>query len=497
MPKVSIIVPVYNAEKTIRRCMESVLHQTWPDFELLIMDDGSFDRSAQIIDEYAAQDPRIRPVHKENSGVSDTRNQALELAQGEYIQFLDADDWVAPDATRLFVRAMEERPECDMVIADFYRVIDKRMSQKGDIDEERLITREEYAQYMMRNPADFYYGVIWNKFFRRSIIEEYDLRMDENLSWAEDFIFNMEYILHTNMIYVLKVPVYYYVKTEGSLVAQGGMSIAKTVQMKLNVIEYYSKFYKNIYTSGSYYLRSPVIYSFLLNFAKDGAVNPVAPDKRIGESRLNVSFSEEMADNPFVANFYEDRMLEAALDRIMSGNDLEQADALILLYLKLSGGTAPVSQIRSFTGLTGRTLPASIQKLIRRGIIERVRLPREKRSKEKKDAKGKHANRADESLFEEALLDGKLITEEPAEDADEENTPDEKTAKKEKVRRPVLITFGEESQHVRDSIDRAFRDVEELQLRDFTESEKDQYKTLRKKAAYNAYRALYEPSMTQ
>lgn len=212
MAAVSIIVPAYNAQKTIGRCIESILNQTYTDFELLVMDDGSKDETPEIIDRYAAKDARVIAVHKPNSGVSDTRNQALDRASGRYIQFLDADDWISPDATRLFVRAMEDNPTCDMVIADFYRVVGEKMSQKGDIEEEKLLTREEYADEMMRNPADFYYGVLWNKFFRRSIIEEYKLRMDVQLDWAEDFIFNMEYVLHTDHIYSLEAPVYYYVK---------------------------------------------------------------------------------------------------------------------------------------------------------------------------------------------------------------------------------------------------------------------------------------------
>ena len=475
MPEVSIIVPAYNAEKTIGRCVESILHQTYPDFELLLMDDGSTDGTPDIIDRYAAQDPRVRAIHKENSGVSDTRNQGLFLSKGTYIQFLDADDWIVPDATRLFVRAMEENNGCDMVIADFYRVIDKRMSQKGDIDEERLITREEYAEYMMHNPADYYYGVLWNKFFRRSMIVQYDLKMDINLSWAEDFIFNMEYILHTDRIYVLKVPVYYYVKTEGSLVTQNSLSIAKTVQMKLNVIEYYSHFYKNIYPEESYYRRSPAIYSFFLEFAKDGSVNPVSPDRRIGQSRLNVHFSPEMRTSPLVANFYEERLLDTCVSRIMNGNDLEENDARLLIYLQLSGGSATTVEIRNFTGLSARAVSSSVQKLTHRGIVERVKRPRVRRSR-------KSEEKAAPDLSEET----------PSSD-----TAEAGEEKKKSERLPVLLTFGKDAAAIREAISRAFRDMEELQMRDFTDTEKETYLRLQQKMTDNMCRALIEPAVSE
>ena len=102
-PKVSIIVPVYNAQEYLKRCVDSILSQDYRDFELLLMDDGSKDASGEICDAYAQQDGRVRVIHKENSGVSDTRNQALELARGTFLQFLDSDDWIVPEATRLLV----------------------------------------------------------------------------------------------------------------------------------------------------------------------------------------------------------------------------------------------------------------------------------------------------------------------------------------------------------------------------------------------------------
>ena len=219
MPLVSIIIPVYNAEKTIDRCVDSVLNQTYKDFELLLLDDGSTDGSGGICDGYAKKDPRIRAVHKENSGVSDTRNQGIAMAKGEYLQFLDSDDWLMPNGTESFVRAVTSCP-CDMVIADFYRVVGERVSQKGDIQREGVIDREEYAVQMMQKPADFYYGVLWNKFYKRSVIENYGIKMDTAINWCEDFLFNLEYVRHISRVYVLRVPVYYYVKTKGSLVTQ-------------------------------------------------------------------------------------------------------------------------------------------------------------------------------------------------------------------------------------------------------------------------------------
>ena len=237
---VSIIVPVYNAEKYLKRCVDSILVQDYSNIELILMDDGSTDASGTICDDYAKQDGRVRVVHKENTGVSDTRNRALDLAEGVYVQFLDSDDWIVPEATRLLVQTMEKY-DCDMVISDFYRVAGERLAQKGDIEENRVLSRQEFAACMIENPADFYYGVLWNKLYKREIIEANRIRMDVSISWCEDFLFNLEYIRHASSFYALQVPIYYYVKRKGSLVSQG-MSISNTMRMKINIFDYSNDF---------------------------------------------------------------------------------------------------------------------------------------------------------------------------------------------------------------------------------------------------------------
>lgn len=176
-PTVSIIVPVYNAEKFLNRCVDSILGQEYRDFELILVDDGSRDMSGSICDAYAKTDERVVVIHKENSGVSDTRNQGIERAKGTYLQFVDSDDWLTPDATKLMVRAAEEHG-CDMVISDFYRVVGDMVSRKGDIESDCVIDREEFASFMMENPADYYYGVLWNKLYRRDLVNRFGIRVD-------------------------------------------------------------------------------------------------------------------------------------------------------------------------------------------------------------------------------------------------------------------------------------------------------------------------------
>ena len=288
-PMVSIIVPVYNAEQYLRRCVDSILNQEYTDFEVFLVNDGSTDSSGDICEEYGNKDTRVIVIQKENTGVSDSRNLALDRARGKYLQFLDSDDWITPDATRLFVRAAEEYG-CDMVISDFYRVVGERLSPKGDIEEEGVLTQEEFAAHMMENPADFYYGVLWNKLYRRDLVEEHSLRMDTNINWCEDFLFNLEYIRYAKVFYALHAPIYYYVKRKGSLASQG-ISISKTVKMKLNVFEYYNNFYKHVLEEEDYEKNRLQVYRFFIDAAGDGTVPPsILPgSKKLGDERVFVN----------------------------------------------------------------------------------------------------------------------------------------------------------------------------------------------------------------
>ena len=174
MPLVSLIIPAYNAEKYLRRCLNSAMEQTFRDMEIIVINDGSTDTTLQICREYEQMDERFHVIDKANTGVSDSRNQAIQMAAGKYLQFMDSDDWLTRDATESLVYAAEKY-DCDMVIADFYRVDGAVFTEKQHIRKRGLLTRQEYAENMMRDPADFYYGVLWNKL--------YGAESSRNISW--------------------------------------------------------------------------------------------------------------------------------------------------------------------------------------------------------------------------------------------------------------------------------------------------------------------------
>ena len=368
-PTVSIIVPVYNAEKTIGRCVDSILSQQYTDFELLLVDDGSTDSSGAICDSYTLADSRVQVIHKENTGVSDTRNIGISRAAGVYLQFLDSDDWITPDATKLLVETARDH-DCDLVISDFYRVVGERVSRKGDIDEDRVLTREEYAAHMMEQPADFYYGVLWNKLYRRDIVADHHLQMDPEISWCEDFMFNLEYIRHAQRFYALQVPIYYYVKTKGSLASQS-LSISKTIRMKLMLFEYYNQFYKSVLDEEEYEKSRLKVYRFLVDAAGDGAVPPtILPgSKKLGDERVSICPEALSGEGVLADSFRERKLLEQYLESAALKNGLSLPEARLLLALEQITSVSSRKNLADFLGVSRSVLSMNLQKLTSKGLI--------------------------------------------------------------------------------------------------------------------------------
>ena len=367
VPILSVIVPVYNAEEALRRCVDSILDQDWKDLELILVDDGSRDSSGDICDEYAKKDGRVRVIHKPNSGVSDSRNRALDMARGKYIQFADSDDWIAHDASAELLRTAEEHG-CDMVISDFYRVVGKRVQQKGNIDEEGVFSREQYAEYMMEDPADFYYGVLWNKLYRRELIELHGLRMDPKVRWCEDFMFNLEYILHAETFCAVHKPLYYYVKTKGSLVSQS-MSLPKLVRMKAAVFEYYQDFYKNVFSEEEYQKARLKVYSFLIDGAGDG-FSPVAGSRKLAANEEELCEELLSGDAMESVIYRQEKLLEELSATASMRYDVSLDEIKLLLMLSRLKDIYTRMELADMTGLgiTGITrclTTLSFKKLIR------------------------------------------------------------------------------------------------------------------------------------
>ena len=212
---ISIIVPVYNVENVLHYCIESILNQTYRDFELLLVDDGSTDGSGKICDDYAVKDTRIHVIHKENGGVSSARNYGIENANGEYICFIDSDDYVNAEYLESLIQTKNKYPGCDNIWCCFTTVDSYGGNSKNCncINSEKKFVEFNRRQIMTLHENWLDAGPVC-KLYKKAIIDKYDIRFDESISLGEDLIFNFDYIDKTNgRIIVNNVSLYNYVKT--------------------------------------------------------------------------------------------------------------------------------------------------------------------------------------------------------------------------------------------------------------------------------------------
>lgn len=223
MSKISVIVPVYNVEKYLSRCIDSILAQTFTDFELILVDDGSTDESGKICDEYAAKDKRIIVIHKENEGVSKARNVALDKARGEYICFCDSDDYLSNDYLDVMYHSMIDTGS-DCVSCNGTMVFEKGEEKELKFEAREYVISEWISKYdfikdcVLKNKIIW---AMWARIFKMNIIEEYHIRVCETCEdFAEDLYFFLAYCVHCEKVVHIDFSGYMYFQRESSMMAR-------------------------------------------------------------------------------------------------------------------------------------------------------------------------------------------------------------------------------------------------------------------------------------
>ena len=219
---ISIIVPIYNVENYLRMCLDSIQNQTYKNFECLLINDGSPDNSAEICREYVAKDSRFRYFEKENGGVSSARNLGMKCANGDYITFVDPDDWLDPDYLEILYLKMMEY-DADVAIATYkkYSVSD-RCYYFHVLDQdyyEKIYTGDELlAELPYRESFDSTFNVSWGKLFKRSLL--YSLVFNEQRVMGEDLEFNFKVFLRLNKCLYIHKPLYNFRRHDSSACAR-------------------------------------------------------------------------------------------------------------------------------------------------------------------------------------------------------------------------------------------------------------------------------------
>ncbi len=214
MSYVSIILPVYNATRSLRKSVDSVYTQVFQDWELVLVDDGSTDGSSELCDKLATEDTRIRVIHKPNGGVSSARNAGIDAATGKYITFCDSDDYLEPDYLGTLVQTAESNPDCGHIWCCFQTVTGYQKENAAP----NYISAESILHYTLKDYMTLHEMWLdtgpWNKLYIAKIIKESGLRFSEDLSLGEDWLFNLAYIdaSANEKIAVVTKPLYNYVR---------------------------------------------------------------------------------------------------------------------------------------------------------------------------------------------------------------------------------------------------------------------------------------------
>lgn len=245
--KISIIIPVYNVEKYIERCLESILNQTFNEYEVIIVNDGSTDNSGKICDKYSEINKNINVIHKKNGGVSSARNLGIDVAKGEYIAFIDPDDFIDSNMFKILYENLKEL-NGDIAICSVNEIRNDNIELGDNSGEVISYSKDDAIEGYFKGKYPFNQNYLWNKLFKRSLFEK--VRLNEDITYQEDSEIMIQLLNSSDIITYIGKPLYNYDLREGSLssgkISKGKITAERAFHSiyeytRYNICEYKSK----------------------------------------------------------------------------------------------------------------------------------------------------------------------------------------------------------------------------------------------------------------
>lgn len=240
---ISIIVPIYNVEKYLNKCIESIINQTYRNIEIILVDDGSPDKCPEICDSYAQKDGRIKVIHKKNEGLINARKSGLEIAQGEYIGFVDGDDWIEPKMYELFAKQIEKYSP-DMVLSDFYYDNGKELSNSEQLFDREYYNKEDLKKFiypkMLFSGTYYKFGVnpcCWSKIYKKELIKKNLPLVDGRIKMGEDAAFTYPCLIDAQSVATIKKPCYHYIFNPESMTKSYDRNLKDIIFLPYNRIK--------------------------------------------------------------------------------------------------------------------------------------------------------------------------------------------------------------------------------------------------------------------
>lgn len=242
MKKISIIVPIYKVEKYLERCVKSLINQTYANIEIILVDDGSPDNCPKICDEISKIDSRIKVIHKENGGLSDARNCGLLKASGDYVLFVDSDDYIELDACKRLSNAIKQS-HIDLVIGEYKEIRNNEITLKkhSNLSENRVYDAKDYVISSIK--CDEWYAPAWLNLYRREFLIENNLYYKVGIYYEDIEMLPRLFLANPKIIYV-EYPFYNYVIRENSIMTSG--KTLEKVQMSLEIYKEWLELFSNI-----------------------------------------------------------------------------------------------------------------------------------------------------------------------------------------------------------------------------------------------------------
>lgn len=253
--KISVIVPIYKVEDYLHRCVDSIINQTYTNLEIILVDDGSPDNCPMICDEYAKKDSRIRVVHKKNGGLSDARNAGLDIATGEYIMFIDSDDFVDIEMMESMMKNMIDN-NVDMVVCNIKYVYEDREVVKYN-QADRILDRYEAMEEYLKDGV--VQAVAWNKLYKKSLINNMRYKVGKT---NEDEFFTYKVVDKTDKIYYDSKPFYNYIQRNSSIMGKYSIKRLDGVEASYERLNFIKEKYPTLYEKEKKTFVNLCIYSY-------------------------------------------------------------------------------------------------------------------------------------------------------------------------------------------------------------------------------------------
>ncbi len=281
---ISIIVPVYNVEEYLEKCVESIINQTYKNIEIILVDDGATDNSGKICDELGKKDDRIIVIHKANGGLSDARNAGLKIAKGEYIGFVDSDDYIAEDMFETLYN-LNKKYNSEISIVSFYEIYKGKVIGVRDSKKLEELTKIEAIRELLIDTNIQSYA--WNKLFKKELFEGLEFPTNKNF---EDIATTLLLFEKANKVVLLEDPKYYYVRRDNSII---GVRNYKTYKDYLDVI--YDKYnyldgkYEelDLYNAYNYIINMIWVYTIIVTFELDEVYKEFVKQYDLFEKLIN------------------------------------------------------------------------------------------------------------------------------------------------------------------------------------------------------------------